>query len=90
VVVRERAATSAGLHLLVEFQVPWSERELIERAARADVHLDPAGPCFDSPPVRPGALIGFGPVSEPAIRAGIQRLGMVIRQGLSGRRRSEA
>ena len=82
---RDPAMTAAGLHVLVEFDVPWGERELVERAAAAGVHLDPAGSCYAKPPRRPTVMLGYAPLPEPVIREGVRRLAGVLRDGVERR-----
>jgi len=43
-VVRDAASTAAGLHLLVWFDLPYDEAELVRRATAAGVQIDPASP----------------------------------------------
>jgi GntR family transcriptional regulator/MocR family aminotransferase len=78
---RDPATTAAGLHLLVEFAVGCGEQELVERAAAAGVHLDPAGPCYTEPPPCPSIMLGYASLPEPAIREGIRRLAGALRHG---------
>jgi GntR family transcriptional regulator/MocR family aminotransferase len=82
---RDPATTAAGLHLLVEFAVRWGEQELVERAAAAGVHVDPAGPCYAKQPARATVMLGYAPLPEPAIREGIRRLAGVLREGVETR-----
>jgi GntR family transcriptional regulator/MocR family aminotransferase len=74
------ATTAAGLHLLVGFDLPLTERELVARAAAAGVRLEPAGPCYAlDPPPLPSALLGYASLPEDRIRAGIRRLAEGLR-----------
>jgi GntR family transcriptional regulator/MocR family aminotransferase len=75
---RDPATTAAGLHLLVTFDLPIAEAEIVRRAAGAGVHLDPAGPCYLSPPPRPTVMIGYASVPEQSIREGVRRLAGVL------------
>jgi GntR family transcriptional regulator/MocR family aminotransferase len=77
---RDPATTAAGLHLLVTVDLPIAEEEVVRRAAAVGVHLDPAGPCYLSPPPRPTVMIGYASVPEQAITEGIRRLaGALVR-----------
>jgi len=74
------AGEAAGLHLLVGFDVPFSEGELLARAAAAGVRLDPAGPCFAAaPPPRPSVLMGYATLPEERIRAGVRALARALK-----------
>jgi GntR family transcriptional regulator/MocR family aminotransferase len=78
---RGSAATAAGLHLLVAFEVRLEEAELVRRAATVGVHLDPAGPCYAAPvgeDARPAAMLGYAALPEAAIAAGIRRLASAL------------
>ncbi|MCC6791133.1 MAG: PLP-dependent aminotransferase family protein [Thermomicrobiales bacterium] len=77
-VVRDPAATAAGLHLLVQFDVPYGEAEMVARAAAAGVLVDPASPSYLVPPSRPGALLGYAVMDESGIDAGIRALAAVL------------
>jgi GntR family transcriptional regulator/MocR family aminotransferase len=76
---RNPGTAAAGLHLLVGFEVPFEESELVARAAAAGVHVDGAGSCYDRPPTSPLAMLGYAALPEPAIREGIARLAIAIR-----------
>jgi GntR family transcriptional regulator/MocR family aminotransferase len=76
---RDPAGPAAGLHLLVGFDVPGSEEELVRRAAAGGVGLDPAGGCFvAAQPPRPSALIGYAALPEERIRAGVAALARAL------------
>lgn len=82
VVHRDAATTDAGLHLLVGFDIPISEAELLARAARAGVSLEPAGSCYiTAPPALPSVLLGYAHLPEDRIRAGIRTLARALRTG---------
>ena len=70
--------TAAGLHLLVEFDLPLTESDLVSRAATARIRLDGASPCFGEPPALPTLLLGYAGQSEDRIDAGIARLADVL------------
>ncbi len=72
---REPVTEAAGLHLLVSFDVPFSEEELLARASRAGVLLDGAGACYAAAAPRwPSVLMGYAPLTDAEIRAGVRAL----------------
>ncbi|CAA9548474.1 MAG: Transcriptional regulator, GntR family domain / Aspartate aminotransferase [uncultured Thermomicrobiales bacterium] len=79
VAARDPAATAAGLHILVRFDVPYDERALVARATRAGVGLDAAGACFAAPPAAPAVLLGYAPLPEDRIDEGLRRLAGALR-----------
>ncbi|HEV2066919.1 MAG TPA: hypothetical protein VGR08_08780, partial [Thermomicrobiales bacterium] len=82
VVHRDEATTDAGLHLLVGFDVPMSEAELLARAAVAGVSLEPASACYiTAPPPLPSVLLGYAHLPEDRIRKGIRALARALRAG---------
>ena len=70
--------TAAGLHLLVEIDLPIAEGDLLARAAAARIRLDGASPCFSHPPARPTLLLGYAGQPEDRIDAGIACLARVL------------
>jgi GntR family transcriptional regulator / MocR family aminotransferase len=76
--VLDAASTAAGLHLLVWFDLPYDEAEMVRRATASGIQIDPASPCFQTPPIRPGALLGYAVMDEPAIEAGIATLAAAL------------
>lgn len=84
VVHRDAATTDAGLHLLVGFDVPMPEVELLACAARAGVSLEPASACYiTAPPALPSVLLGYAHLPEDRIGEGISRLARALRNGRS-------
>lgn len=84
VVHHDAATTDAGLHLLVGFDTPMSEAELLACAARAGVNLEAASVCYiTAPPALPSVLLGYAHLPEDRIRAGISTLAQVLRTGHS-------
>jgi GntR family transcriptional regulator/MocR family aminotransferase len=75
---RDPAATAAGLHLLVRFDLPYGEAEMVARAAAAGVLLEPASPSYLNPPPQPAALVGYAVMDEPNIHAGIRTLATAL------------
>jgi GntR family transcriptional regulator/MocR family aminotransferase len=77
--IRDPAATAAGLHLLVRFDLPYGEAEMVRRAAAAGVQIEPAGPSYlTTPPAGPAAMLGYALLDEPAIDAGIHALATAL------------
>lgn len=72
-------AHSVGLHILIEVDTTHSEKELIEAAQSADIHVYPSEKSWASPPTntRPRIIVGFGGVAEEDIEVGIRRLANV-------------
>lgn len=82
VVRRDAATTEAGLHLLVGFDLPISEAELIARAAGAGVGLEPASVCYiAAPPSLPSVLLGYAHLPEDQIRTGVRTLARALGVG---------
>jgi GntR family transcriptional regulator/MocR family aminotransferase len=76
---RDPATTDAGLHLLVGFDLPISEGELIARAARAGVTLEAASACYiASPPSLPSVLLGYSQIPDDQIREAIRTLARAL------------
>lgn len=80
-VIRDPAATAAGLHLLVQFDLPYGEAEMVARGAASGVLLEPASPCYLIPPARPGTLLGYALMDELNIHAGIRTLADALLNG---------
>jgi GntR family transcriptional regulator/MocR family aminotransferase len=72
---------NAGLHLLLWLEgfTQQAARDLRRAAAKRDVGVYPADPCFTSRPRRPALLLGYSGLDESRIREGIRRLGEVVR-----------
>jgi len=71
---RDAASTAAGLHMLVNFDVDYDEAEMMRRATLASILIEPASPCYLSPPARTGALLGYAVMNEADIDQGIKAL----------------
>ena len=83
--VAEVVGTGGGIHMLVRLRrrlSPRRLRELVERAAAADVGVHTDERCHLTSPRRPGLLLGFGRLEEDEIREGIRRLAVVLRRVL--------
>jgi GntR family transcriptional regulator/MocR family aminotransferase len=77
-VSRDPASTDAGLHILAQFDVSYDESELVRRASSRQVLIDPAGPCYLTPPTRPAALLGYAAMDEARIVSGIAELAKAL------------
>ncbi|WP_046173518.1 MocR-like pyridoxine biosynthesis transcription factor PdxR [Domibacillus indicus] len=65
---------NSGLHILLDVDTPFSEKELIERASRHGVKMYPASPFYQQEPPAATVLLGFAGVPEDDIRSGISKL----------------
>lgn len=77
----EIVGANAGIHVLVwlrNFRLS-EMRRLVDRAERAGVGIYPVTPYYLRPPRRAGLLLGYASMDEPEIRAGIQRLGALLK-----------
>ena len=76
----EISGANAGIHLLVWFHdvEPYQVDTLIQEAARAGVGLYPVAPYYLTPTCRVGLLFGYAAMTEEEIRAGIERLAVVL------------
>jgi GntR family transcriptional regulator/MocR family aminotransferase len=76
----EVSGANAGVHLLLWLRdVPPSQvGGVIEEAARVGVGLYPVTPYYIEPPQRAGLLLGYAPMTEAEIRAGVRGLATVL------------
>ena len=65
---------NSGLHILLDVDSPFKEKELIERAREQGVKVYPASLFYTKQPPTGTVLIGFAGVSEENIQAGIKKL----------------
>ncbi len=65
---------NAGLHLVVQVNLPVSEQTLLEKARKQGIRLYPLSPYFmnDTPTRRPAFLMGFANLEEDEIQKGLQ------------------
>jgi GntR family transcriptional regulator/MocR family aminotransferase len=80
----ERIPSYAGIHVaaLLRPHVRLSDRELVERAARAGIGLSEAISHFSADGESPrGVLLGYGAIPTHRIRPGLARLETALRQG---------
>jgi GntR family transcriptional regulator/MocR family aminotransferase len=75
---RVSSTASAGLSMLVRFDVGLDEAELVARAAAAGISLEGASRCYTTPPSPPQLVIGYAMLPEERIEAGIARLAEVV------------
>jgi GntR family transcriptional regulator / MocR family aminotransferase len=76
------SGTEAGLHLVLWVRGIRAGRTLealIARAADSGVGIYSVAPYYLTPPRRAGLLLGYAGLDEAAIRTGIERLAMVVR-----------
>lgn len=65
----------AGLHLLLEVHLGFSESELIERAIKKGTHVYAASPLWAGDvPDNPFLLLGYGNVADEDLESGVKRL----------------
>lgn len=75
----------SGLTLTVWWG-PGRDAQMISAAARKQsLHVEPTTTFQIRNPVRPGALLGFGGFTVPALRDGVRRLAKVVDNDLRGR-----
>jgi GntR family transcriptional regulator/MocR family aminotransferase len=76
----EVSGANAGVHLLVWLRdmAPSQLGAFIDCAAQAGVGLYPVTPYYLTPPPRAGLLLGYAAMTADDIRAGIQRLAVVL------------
>jgi GntR family transcriptional regulator / MocR family aminotransferase len=66
---------AAGVHLTVRFPDGFPIAELVDRAARMRVRVEPLAPCYADPDsARPGLMLGYANLSESQITTGVQAL----------------
>ncbi|MGE7603350.1 PLP-dependent aminotransferase family protein [Peribacillus sp. NPDC097675] len=63
-----------GLHILLDVNSRFNEKELIERAKEQGVKIYPASPFYAKQPPTTTVFIGFAGVSEADIKLGIKKL----------------
>jgi GntR family transcriptional regulator/MocR family aminotransferase len=71
---------AAGVHLTVRFPDGFPITELVDRAARMRVRVEPLAPCYAEPSCAPpGLMLGYANPTESQIVAGIQALAQARR-----------
>jgi GntR family transcriptional regulator/MocR family aminotransferase len=72
--------TAAGVHLTVRFPEGFPVAELVGRAARMRVRIEPLAPCYAQPSsAPPGLMLGYANLTESQIVTGVEALAQAIR-----------
>jgi len=72
---------AAGLHLMLHLPAGTDERTVVAAAATRSIHVFGASRYRARPrETAPALVIGYGGVSEPLIREGVQQLAKVIQR----------
>lgn len=69
---------TAGIHVMVKLHTPWSDAEVIERAAQVGVGIMSAQPHYFSPDDQGEFIFGYGDLNEEQISAGIACLAQAL------------
>ena len=71
---------AAGVHLTIRFPDGFPIGELIDRAARRRVRVEPLAPCYAAPDTAPpGLMLGYANLTESQIDTGVQELARAMR-----------
>jgi GntR family transcriptional regulator / MocR family aminotransferase len=71
---------AAGVHLTIRFPEGFPIGELIDRAARKRVRVEPLAPCYAAPDTAPpGLMLGYANLTESQIDTGVQALARAMR-----------
>lgn len=71
---------AAGVHLTVRFPDDFPVDEVVDRAARMRVRVEPLAPCYAEPAAAPpGLMLGYANLTESQIMAGVQTLARAAR-----------
>jgi GntR family transcriptional regulator/MocR family aminotransferase len=71
---------AAGVHLTIRFPDGFPIDELVERATRMRVRVEPLAPCYAEPDsAPPGLMLGYANLSESQILTGVQALARAMR-----------
>jgi GntR family transcriptional regulator/MocR family aminotransferase len=71
---------AAGVHLTIRFPDGFPIGELVERATRMRVRIEPLAPCYAEPDAAPpGLMLGYANLSESQIVTGVQALARAMR-----------
>jgi GntR family transcriptional regulator/MocR family aminotransferase len=69
---------AAGVHLTIRFPDSFPIEELVDRAARMRVRVEPLAPCYaESSSAPPGLMLGYANLTESQILTGVQALARV-------------
>jgi GntR family transcriptional regulator / MocR family aminotransferase len=71
---------AAGVHLTVQFPEGYPVGDLVDRAAKMRVRVEPLAPCYAEPDAAPpGLMLGYANLSESQIVTGVQALARAMR-----------
>jgi GntR family transcriptional regulator / MocR family aminotransferase len=71
---------AAGVHLTVRFPDGFPIVDLVERAMRKRVRVEPLTPCYAEPDTAPpGLMLGYANLSESQIVTGVRALARAVR-----------
>ncbi|MBE1550415.1 GntR family transcriptional regulator/MocR family aminotransferase [Mycobacterium sp. OAS707] len=71
---------AAGVHLTVRFPDGYPIAELVRRAARRRVRVEPLSPCYaEDSSAPPGLMLGYANLTESQIVTGVETLAQAIR-----------
>jgi GntR family transcriptional regulator/MocR family aminotransferase len=71
--------TAAGVHLTIRFPDGYPIAELVRRAARLRVRVEPLSPCYaESASAPPGLMLGYANLTESQIVSGVEILAQAI------------
>jgi GntR family transcriptional regulator/MocR family aminotransferase len=69
----------AGIHVMVRFETPWCDQELLDRATQVGVGLLSAAPQYFKSAPGGEFIFGYGELTEDLIQQGISRLAQALR-----------
>jgi GntR family transcriptional regulator/MocR family aminotransferase len=69
---------NSGMHLMIRLRVPWSDEEVLQRAAAAGVGLLAAKMYYLAKASRNEYVLGYSTVSERKIQEGVRRLAKAL------------
>ena len=70
---------AAGLHATVQFPAGDSEEAIVAEARRHGIEVTPMSEYGAAKEDEPTLLLGYAPMPEPTIRAGVRQLGRAVR-----------
>ena len=70
---------NAGIHILAHFNLPYSDDEILERAAAAGVTIASARASYFSTSSKGKFMIGYAGLTPPLIEEGVRRLASALR-----------
>ena len=70
---------AAGVHLTVRFPDGYPIEDLVARAAKMRVRVEPLAPCYAEPATAPpGLMLGYANLTESQIERGVQALARAL------------